>query len=207
VCFLLYVKSYEIVEEPVSYLQDSGAVRHGAECFNYYFPQELDDEFLIVSDSFPEKWRYVSIRELQDFLLQRIQEGYTFPLNPKWVLCDDARWKELYDHLLEKESICCWFPENIQRRIESIRRRHPDGFRTDKSCDEDVCGTEAMDLAMLDLDRHMLFRKAKIKICSLLIMVNLLETVRRRRQNAFISQHEGEEDEHTQVDESPGEGN
>ena len=25
-----------------------GAVRHGAECFNFYFPQELDPEFLVV---------------------------------------------------------------------------------------------------------------------------------------------------------------
>jgi hypothetical protein len=88
---LFNVKSYAIVEKAVSFLQDSGAVRHGAECFNFYFPQELDDEFLIVFDSFPEKWRYVSTSELQDFLLQRIQEGYTFPLNPKWVLCDDTR--------------------------------------------------------------------------------------------------------------------
>ena len=27
-----------------------GAVRHGAECFNYYFPQEMDDEFLVIWD-------------------------------------------------------------------------------------------------------------------------------------------------------------
>ena len=27
-----------------------GAVRHGAECFNFYFPQDLDDEFLVVWD-------------------------------------------------------------------------------------------------------------------------------------------------------------
>jgi hypothetical protein len=186
-------------------------VRHGAECFNFYFPQELDDEFLIVSESFPEKWRYVSISELQDFLLQKIQEGYTFPLNPKWILCDDLRWKSLYDQLLEskapyvKDSINSWFPENVRRRIESIRRRHPDGFHSDKPFDGDVCGTEAMDLAMLDLDRHMLFRKAKIKIFSLLFMVQLLETVRRRRRNASISERD-EDDEHTEVDEYIGEG-
>jgi hypothetical protein len=150
---LLYVKSYEIVAEAVSFLQDSGAVRHGAECFNYYFPQDLDHEFLIVSESLPEKWRYVSISELQDFLLQRIQEGYTFPLNPKWLLCDDTRWKELYDRLLEsnapyvKESIHSWFPESVRKRIESIRRRYPDGFLTDKPVDKDVSGTDAMDLA------------------------------------------------------------
>ena len=39
-------KSYAIMKFAVQRLEDSGAVRHGAECFNFYFPQELDDEFL-----------------------------------------------------------------------------------------------------------------------------------------------------------------
>ncbi|CAE7798201.1 PKAR, partial [Symbiodinium sp. KB8] len=37
----------------------SGAVRHGAECFNFYFPQELDSEYLIIWDGFDGKpWAY-----------------------------------------------------------------------------------------------------------------------------------------------------
>jgi hypothetical protein len=117
----------------------------------------------------------------------------------------------LYDRLLEsnapsvKESIHSWFPDSVQRRIESIRRRHADGFRTNKPVDGDICGTEAMDLAMLDLNRHLLFRKAKIKFCSLIFMIQLLETVRRR--NTLVSQKEEEEVDEVQseVDESPGE--
>ena len=36
-----------------------GAVRHGAECCNLYFPQELDDEYLIVWQGFSGKpWDY-----------------------------------------------------------------------------------------------------------------------------------------------------
>merc|ERR1719409_1414017 len=40
--------SYHIMEKAVKKLNLSGAVRHGAECFNFYFPQELDQQFLIV---------------------------------------------------------------------------------------------------------------------------------------------------------------
>ena len=36
----------------MSELKECGAVRHGAECFNFYFPQELDPDFLIVWDGF-----------------------------------------------------------------------------------------------------------------------------------------------------------
>jgi hypothetical protein len=63
----------------------NGAVRHGAECFNYYFPQELDDEFLVISDHIEEgkAWKYMNANEVQDFLIARIKDGYTFPLNPK----------------------------------------------------------------------------------------------------------------------------
>ena len=42
--------SVNIVQTFVNVLRPCGAVRHGAECFNYYFPQELDDEFLVVWD-------------------------------------------------------------------------------------------------------------------------------------------------------------
>ena len=34
-------------EAAVKALRSSGAVRHGAECFNFHFPQELDTEFLV----------------------------------------------------------------------------------------------------------------------------------------------------------------
>merc|ERR1719446_1261240 len=32
----------------------SGAIRHGAECFNFHFPQELDEEYLIVWDGYTQ---------------------------------------------------------------------------------------------------------------------------------------------------------
>lgn len=80
------------------------------------------------------KWQYVNVEELLDFLFERVKEGYTFPLNPKWVLCDDARWKELFDCLQASEAPCvqesleAWVPHSVRDKIESIRARHPDGL-------------------------------------------------------------------------------
>jgi hypothetical protein len=129
-------KSYSIMQNAVSRLTGDGAVRHGAECFNYYFPQELDDEFLVISDTFePLPWKYMNASELKDFLSKRVDEGFTFPLNPKWLLCDPG-WKRLYDKLLSSEkeevqnSMKIWFPpeSGIREKIEEIYSRNPDGF-------------------------------------------------------------------------------
>lgn len=196
-------KTYGIVENAVDALQGSGAVRHGAECFNFYFPQDLDDEFLIVSESLTDdpKWRYVGVEELQDFLFERVKEGYTFPLNPKWVLCDDARWKELYDCLLTsnapyvQESLEAWIPNNVREKIEAIRARHPDGFVSDKARDDEVCGTEAMDLAMLDLDRLIILRRARNKLWLMGFFLTLLRKVRARRAAEQESDNDEDDDE------------
>lgn len=141
-----------------------------------------------MSETLPDepKWRYVSEDELLDFLFERVNEGYTFPLNPKWVLCDHARWKELFDCLrtsqesLVHESIEAWVPKAVQDKIESIRSRHPDGFVSDKPKDDEICGTEAMDLAMLDIDRLIIFRRARNKLWIMGIFLKLLRTVRAR---------------------------
>jgi len=134
-------KSYSIVENAVKRLKNNGAVRHGAECFNFYFPQELDDEFLVVSDDLNGKipWAYMNREQLRSFLLGKVDDGYTFPLNPKWVLCDEG-WKEIYDKLLAStrpnvaESIDAWLPpeSGLRERIEAISRRHRGGFRRSK---------------------------------------------------------------------------
>ena len=71
-----------------------------AECFNYYFPQELDDEFLVIGGNLGgAKYKYMKLNELQEFLSGCIDLGFTFPLNPKWVLCDQG-WKALWDKLI-----------------------------------------------------------------------------------------------------------
>ena len=88
-------QSYDIMAKAVEQLRFCGAVRHGAECFNFWFPQELDERFLVVWDGFVSygarvPWRYVDRQGLRDFLLGRVEDGYAFPLNPKWVLCDEG---------------------------------------------------------------------------------------------------------------------
>lgn len=129
-------KSYSIMENAVDRLNESGAVRHGAECFNYYFPQDLDDEFLVIANDLPDNkpWMYVDVEGLQDILEHKIEQGFTFPLNPKWVLCDAGRWKTLYDRLMQKEeareSMNVWFPpeSGLREQIERIHKLRPDGF-------------------------------------------------------------------------------
>ena len=129
-------KSYSIMENAVKRFSRDGAVRHGSECFNYYFPQELDDEFLVISDKFDGvPWKYMDAEGMQDFLCTRLNEGFTFPLNPKWILCDPG-WKDIYDQLVASKnetvqaSMQIWFPPSsgVREQIEDICARHPDGF-------------------------------------------------------------------------------
>uniref|UniRef100_A0A7S4N4W1 Uncharacterized protein n=1 Tax=Odontella aurita TaxID=265563 RepID=A0A7S4N4W1_9STRA len=135
-------KSNSIFENAVERLKGCGAVRHGAECFNYYFPQELelDEKFLVISDRLPGNpnvpWTYMNETELRHFLTQKIDQGYTFPLNPKWVLCDPG-WKALYDKFAAserykvKQSFDAWYPPDsgLREKIEEISARHPGGFQ------------------------------------------------------------------------------
>ncbi len=49
---------------------DSGAVRHGAECYNFWFPLELDPEYLVIWAGFPDKpWEYMKIDRLATVLV------------------------------------------------------------------------------------------------------------------------------------------
>jgi len=130
-------KSYSIMEKAALRMVDTGAVRHGSECFNYYFPQEIDDTFLLVSDTLsPVPWKYVNVQELQEILSQKIQEGFVFPLNPKWILCDPG-WKKLYDELMASDALYAdlskdvWYPpgSGVREKIENIYKKYPDGFQ------------------------------------------------------------------------------
>jgi hypothetical protein len=130
-------KSYGIMERAAIQLLDTGAVRHGSECFNYYFPQEIDDTFLLISDTLkPVPWRYVNVHQLQSILSQRISDGFVFPLNPKWILCDPG-WKQLYDQLMASDALYAeytkdvWYPRfsGIREKIDRICANHPRGFQ------------------------------------------------------------------------------
>jgi len=132
-------KSYSIMENAVKRLNVSGAVMHGAECFNYMFPQDLDDKFLVIGpDKVPGKvpWKYVDENGLLDFLHDRVDDGYTFPMNPKWVLCDAGRWRDLYNKLMVNDnentidSMNVWYPRKggIREKMRRITAMYPNGF-------------------------------------------------------------------------------
>ena len=130
-------KSTSIMEHAALKLKSTGAVRHGTECFNYSFPQEIDEMFLLISDTLkPVPWKYVNVKDLQAILSKKIAEGFVFPLNPKWILCDPG-WKKIYDELMASDALYAdlskdvWFPpySGIRDRIEDIYRRHPNGFQ------------------------------------------------------------------------------
>jgi len=127
--------SYDVIRGAVHRLRNSGAVRHGPECFNYCFPQELDDYYLVISDTLPGKvpWKYVNSDELLDILCQKVDEGFTFPLNPKWILAD-LGWKRVYEKLMAsdmphvQQSMAVWYPQQARQRIASISTLYPRGF-------------------------------------------------------------------------------
>uniref|UniRef100_A0A7S4MHN7 Uncharacterized protein n=1 Tax=Odontella aurita TaxID=265563 RepID=A0A7S4MHN7_9STRA len=210
--------SYSMMGRAVERL-DCGAVRHGAECFNYKFPQELDRQFLIVSDTLPGNvpWKYVSEPELRELLAKKANEGFSFPLNPKWVLCDPG-WKDVYDKLINSEdlnvkrSMATWFPpvSGVRRRIEEVCERHPRGFLRDETAgagragggrntlDVDDSGTEAMDLAELQLGRYLALQRAKRKLRTVLLLrrIGMEASVHRSDQNegGGIDDRDGDKD-------------
>jgi len=67
---------------------------------------------------------------LIEILADKIDEGFAFPLNPKWILCDEG-WKDLYDKLLASEApnvqdaLNVWYPADVRARIAAISSKHP----------------------------------------------------------------------------------
>jgi len=174
--------SYSMIEASVTRSAKScGAVRHGAECFNYYFPQEVDEHFLVVYPG-NKIWKYVSTKELQSILRERIREGYTFPLNPKWLLCDPG-WITLFEELLQsnepsvRHSIDQWLPRDsgLRERILDISKRFPNGFKS-----EDNAMSQSGCMAEHEYERYLVVQRAKQKIKSFVYWKDLLRDVRER---------------------------
>jgi hypothetical protein len=183
-------KSNDMMKHAISRLSKEGAVRHGSECFNYYFPQELDDEFLVISNDLAGslRWSYVDKEGLQTVLLQQIESGYTFPINPKWILCDKG-WKKIYDKLIAsqkpnvQDSLRMWYPPEtgIREKIEEIHRLHPNGFQRldEQTSDHDLDGTAAMDLAEQELRAYLTFQRAKRKLRGIFVWRTMLMQMRK----------------------------
>jgi hypothetical protein len=200
-------KSHNIMKHAVRRLKKEGAVRHGAECFNYYFPQELDDEFLVISDNLSGHalpWKYVGKQGLQEILKNKIDLGYTFPIHPKWIMCDMG-WKEVYDKLMAsnranvQDSLKVWYPpeSGIREKIEVIHQRHPGGFRrrlgraqSHRFEAAEMDGTAAMDLAELELKYYLTLQRAKRKLRGYLLWSRILRDKRKERAERFAKDEE-----------------
>jgi len=125
----------QLFADLVKVTSSSGAVRHGAECFNFYFPQELDDEYMVIMEGVDhaKPWRYLKEPELRQFLLDRINDGFYFPLNPTWPLRDRGWW-EVWEALTcspqAQEALETWYPlrTGIRQAMNDIHAIHPEGF-------------------------------------------------------------------------------
>ena len=129
--------SYGLISDVIDVTNVCGAVRHGAECFNFYFPQELDDEFLVVWDNFADPpWRQLKEPDLRQFLLERAHEGFCFPINPVWPVRDPG-WYDVLEALQQNQdgarNLKAWFPpeSGVLERIEQIHATYPEGFQTE----------------------------------------------------------------------------
>jgi len=138
--------SYELTKAAVEATIECGAVRHGAECFNFYFPQELDPEYLVVWEGFNKSveakpWAYLDEEELRAFLYDRIQDGYSFPLNPVWPVRDTG-WYEVFNALeenpLTRSHFSSWYPpgSGIREKIKAIHEEFPEGFVPEDASDD-----------------------------------------------------------------------
>lgn len=115
--------------------------------------------------------------ELVQFLLDRVKDGFVFPPNPKWVLCDEGYyevWQALHSTEESREKLRVWFPREaeIEEKIEAIRALHPLGFvsRVDMNQDEQESMIAMQELA---LKRKKTMRRAKFKLKLILIFLNI----------------------------------
>jgi len=127
--------SYRLIDDIITQTASQGAVRHGAECFNFYFPQELDDNHLVIWEGFsPRPWEYMNEVDLRSFLVERVAEGYSFPLNPVWPVRDPG-WYEVWTALRNSPSaqinLAAWYPEEsgVAAKVEQLHKEFPEGFR------------------------------------------------------------------------------
>jgi hypothetical protein len=123
--------SIRLIADVIAATSHCGAVRHGAECFNYYFPQELDEEYLVIWEGLESSWDYMGEDELLEFLQARVAQGFTFPLNPLWPIRDEG-WYQVFQALRSsptaQQSLAAWFPGDIMDRIDAIHEKYPEGF-------------------------------------------------------------------------------
>jgi len=197
----------------------TGAVRHGAECFNFCFPQELDDQYLIVWEGFActagVPWEYRSEPETRNFLKGRISEGFCFPLNPIWPVRDPGWW-DLFEALRNSrhglEAMRAWYRlpySGLCGLMDEIHAAHPDGFHRVASNSlffPDVEGCEQADLGAFRVSQaHESLLRATKKwqaVRRFSTSVASIQSGGSRRTEDEEKEEEGEEEEEEETDEA-----
>jgi len=179
--------SVRLIADVVKVTASCGAIRHGAECFNFYFPQELDEEFLVVWDGYQDPpWRPLKEQQLRDFLQERAKDGYCFPLNPVWPIRDKG-WYEVLDTLRKSpepqivQNLKGWFPEEALKRIDEIHAEFPDGFSVSRmkrvgstvASMQDFTGEEMADFAREEVRKVVKARWKRIR-SSLMMLARMM---------------------------------
>lgn len=197
--------SVKLIGDVVKVTESCGAIRHGAECFNFYFPQELDDEFMVVWDGYPDPpWKILKEPDLRSFLKARAKEGYCFPLNPVWPIRDRG-WYEVLASLrkspveLNQRSLGGWFSTEALSRIDEIHGDFPDGFGQSKMKRaqstmaglQDLGGEEMVDFAREEVRKSVRARWKRVRT-SVLMMARMMKGLSDHDHARIL---EGDEDE------------
>eukprot|EP00930_Biecheleria_cincta_P105089 TRINITY_DN9763_c0_g1_i1.p1 TRINITY_DN9763_c0_g1~~TRINITY_DN9763_c0_g1_i1.p1 ORF type:complete len:750 (+),score=135.52 TRINITY_DN9763_c0_g1_i1:154-2403(+) len=126
--------STRLIADVIAETAPCGAIRHGAECCNLGFPQELDEEYLVVWHGFPDKpWDYKTEEGLRKFLAETIAKGFAFPINPVWPVRDKG-WYELLESMgtsdYGKKCLSSWFRSEINyfAVVKEMHDKFPNGF-------------------------------------------------------------------------------
>lgn len=194
--------SYKLICDIIDVTCPCGAIRHGAESFNFYFPQELDDKYLIVWSGFADTpWEYKTEPQLREFLLERARDGYAFPLHPVWPVRDQG-WYEVLEALRDHGAeLSAWFPpeSHVMERIDDVHARFPKGLSASrslsdvtKSIDLDVEGCEFLDLATMEVKKVVRARWDRIRDC--VIRYAMKQRIEHLKENAiFVMSEEASE--------------
>lgn len=150
--------------------------------------QELDPAVMVIWDGFDKvPWRYLDMPALRAFLIDRVHDGYAFPLNPKWVLCDG--WYDVFaalmatPHAQARQCVDAWFPlqTGVRQTLDRVHAQYPNGL---PSAGPGWLGGDNAPLdsriAELRLRRHIVYRRARVKLRALLFFT-MAGTERRQR--------------------------
>jgi hypothetical protein len=138
--------------------------------------------------------RYVTPEGLRNFLIDRVEDGFVFPLNPKWILCDKG-WYEVFETMeaapSAQQALDAWFPpySGLRQLLREVHDETPGGFERLEGgggAEEDISAARAL----LALKRFQTFRRARLKLRIVLFWMAIGRQARERRLAAEARAHE-----------------